>query len=83
MISLNWKLLEKIENKVNNTSFGEIKKLLISFGYRLDRVRGSHFVFERNWPTANISVPSHNNRVKPEYVKKIIKALKTQHHEEK
>lgn len=81
MISSDRKLLKKIESRINNTSFNEIKKVLIGFGFRLDRVRGSHFVFERNWPTANISVPSHNNRVKPVYVKKVIETLKNLHYE--
>jgi predicted RNA binding protein YcfA (HicA-like mRNA interferase family) len=52
--------------------FAEVRKLLEAKGYRLDRVRGSHHVFER--PGSGIViVPVHHGKVKYGYVRKIEK----------
>lgn len=54
--------------------FAEIVKLLKQHGYFLDRVSGSHHIFEK--PRENpIIVPVHHGKVKPIYVRKIQKLI--------
>lgn len=54
--------------------FAEIRKLMERHGWRLDRVNGSHHVFEkpghRSFP-----IPVHNGKVKYGYLRKIQKEI--------
>lgn len=52
--------------------FSEVRKMLEARGYRLDRIRGSHHVFEKRgaWP---VVIPVHHGKVKYAYVHKIAK----------
>ncbi|MCX5684198.1 MAG: type II toxin-antitoxin system HicA family toxin [Planctomycetota bacterium] len=52
--------------------FSEVRKLLEAKGYRLERIRGSHHVFEKlgAWP---VVIPVHHGKVKYAYVRKIEK----------
>jgi hypothetical protein len=38
------KLLSKIMSGMKNTSFNDMVKLVEAYGFRLDRVRGSHHI---------------------------------------
>jgi predicted RNA binding protein YcfA (HicA-like mRNA interferase family) len=54
--------------------FAEIRKRLESDGWKLDRINGSHHMFEH--PTkGSLSIPVHRGKVKPIYVKKVEKAI--------
>ena len=53
--------------------FNKVKKTLKEKGYYLDRVSGSHHIFEKNDGSKSISIPVHKNKVKPCYVKDIEK----------
>ena len=52
--------------------FGEIKKMLEAKGYTFFRVSGSHHIFTKPG-VGHFSVPVHNGKVKPFYVKQIKK----------
>ena len=52
--------------------FGVIKKMLEDKGYTFSHVRGSHHIFTKP-DTCHFSVPVHNGKVKPYYVKQIEK----------
>ncbi len=54
--------------------FAEVKKMLQDAGYTLDRVTGSHHIFEKPG-VENIVVPVHHGKVKYAYVRKIEKTL--------
>ncbi|QNN23691.1 type II toxin-antitoxin system HicA family toxin [Planctomycetales bacterium ZRK34] len=57
--------------------FTIIRKTLEDHGWRLDRVKGSHHVFTK--PGADtVSIPVHNNKVKPRYVRKVQKLIEEQ-----
>ena len=52
--------------------FSEIKTMLERAGYRLVRVHGSHHYFTK--PGAGpFSIPVHNGKVKPYYVRQVEK----------
>jgi predicted RNA binding protein YcfA (HicA-like mRNA interferase family) len=52
--------------------FNEVKKMLKEKGYELTRISGSHHIFTRKG-SLPISIPVHNGKVKPFYVKQIEK----------
>lgn len=55
-------------------NFREIKTLLNCFGYKLIRVRGSHFLFH-NDENERIMFPVHNNKIKKHYIPRILKQI--------
>jgi predicted RNA binding protein YcfA (HicA-like mRNA interferase family) len=52
--------------------FKEVRRMLEAKGYRLARVSGSHHVFIKPGQLP-LSIPVHNQKVKPIYVRKIEK----------
>jgi predicted RNA binding protein YcfA (HicA-like mRNA interferase family) len=52
--------------------FSVVLRLLTEQGYTLARIRGSHHVFTKPGDEP-ISVPVHDGKVKPHYVRKIRK----------
>ena len=52
--------------------FSQVRKLLEARGYRLDRIRGSHHVFEKPG-SPPVVIPVHHGEVKYAYVRKIEK----------
>lgn len=62
------------KNSPNNVTFADVRKLLQLEGFTLDRITGSHHIFQRN--SITVVVPVHNNRVKSVYVKRLIEIIK-------
>ena len=67
------KLIEKIKNSPNNVSFAQIEKLLLQEDFILDRISGSHHVLKKG--DLIFVIPTHKNRVKTVYVKRIIELI--------
>lgn len=67
------KLLQRLKNSPNNATFTDIRKLLELEGFILDRITGSHHVFEKE--DIVFVVPTHSNRVKSVYVKRVIELI--------
>lgn len=67
------KLFESIKNSPNNVTFAQVRKLLENSGFSLERISGSHHVFQRGGVI--FPVPVHNNRVKIVYVKRLIEII--------
>jgi len=67
------KLLERLKNSPNNAKFKDIRKLLELEGFNLERITGSHHIFQK----ADIVfvIPVHSNRVKSIYVKRVIELI--------
>ncbi len=67
------KLLDRVKQSPHNVTFADIRKLLESEDFVLDRIAGSHHVFRK----ADIVfvVPVHQNRVKVVYVKRVIEII--------
>ncbi len=64
------KRFHKLFNK-KEVPYREIKTILNSVGYKLDRIRGSHHIFKKN-NKESIRFPVHNNLVKRCYIKTVI-----------
>jgi predicted RNA binding protein YcfA (HicA-like mRNA interferase family) len=54
--------------------FAKLRKQLEAAGYRLVRISSSHHIFDRPGGPL-LSIPVHNNRVKPFYAKQIANIL--------
>lgn len=67
------KLKDKIKNNPKNVSFETLKTLLISEGFALKGVSGSHYTFSKAG-YKNIVLPLHKP-MKETYVKEVLKAL--------
>lgn len=67
------KLVERLKNSPNNATFRDIRKLLELDGFILDRITGSHHVFNKNEVT--FVIPVHNNRVKSVYVRRVLEII--------
>ena len=66
------KLIERLSQSHSPVSLNEFKKVSAYFGYDLDHITGSHYIF-RNWTGRKFSIPVHNNKIKPVYVRNFIK----------
>jgi len=64
------KIFEKLKNNPKDVRFDDIKKMLEEKGFELKRISGSHFIFSKGEVT--FVIPSHNNKVKEIYVKRVI-----------
>jgi predicted RNA binding protein YcfA (HicA-like mRNA interferase family) len=53
--------------------FAEVRKLLESKGYRLDRISGSHHIFVKAG-VPHVNLPVHRNMVKHAYYREAQKA---------
>ncbi|NCO76234.1 MAG: type II toxin-antitoxin system HicA family toxin [Cyanobacteria bacterium] len=67
------KLIDKLKNSPNNITFSDISKLLELEGFILDRITGSHHIFEKG--DIVFVIPVHRNRVKSIYVKRVIELI--------
>jgi predicted RNA binding protein YcfA (HicA-like mRNA interferase family) len=53
--------------------FSELRRKLEAHGWYLDRINGSHHIFQH--PTkGSLSIPVHRNKVKAVYARKVDKA---------
>ncbi len=60
----------------NEKQFVKIKKMLERAGYRLVRISGSHHYFTKPGEQP-FSIPVHNGKVKPYYVRQVEKVCKS------
>lgn len=69
------KVFDKIKNNPKDVRFSELRNMLEEKGFILKRTTGSHFVFKRG--EIIFVVPSHNNKVKEIYVKRVIDIIES------
>ncbi|MBC7870732.1 MAG: type II toxin-antitoxin system HicA family toxin [Chitinophagaceae bacterium] len=71
------KLRRKLRNNLKGRTKQEIETLLSHFGFRLDRISGSHhiFIFRDGEIIQRIVVPIHGQKIKPIYVKQVIEKI--------
>lgn len=63
-------LRRRITQRPNNVRFEELRRMLESYGWVVQRVRGSHYVFGRGG--AIFPVPHHGGTVKAPYVRQAL-----------
>jgi predicted RNA binding protein YcfA (HicA-like mRNA interferase family) len=70
------KLLERLLGGSKNISFNEFTSLLEGFGFKLDRVRGSHHVYIRESNAEMLSVqPRKDGKAKPYQLRQLLKLI--------
>ena len=69
------KLIARLTNSPQNTTFSDIRNLLEYEGFYLDRVTGSHHIFK--YAETTFVIPVHNNRVKAIYVRKVLELIES------
>lgn len=71
------KLRQRLRNNPKGAKFSDVETLLLNFGFRLDRVSGSHHLFryDTGEQTVGIIIPVHGNHVKTHYVKDVLEVL--------
>ena len=67
------KLLERLKNNPKGATFADIRTLLLSEGFRLDRITGSHHIFKKSGVI--FVIPVHAKRVKSVYVKRVVELV--------
>lgn len=70
------RLIQKLSNARGDVALREVEKLLKHYGYVRERSAGSHFHY-RAPQMLNIGFPTHNNKVSAEYVREVVKILKS------
>ena len=62
------KLIIKLKRNRSPVPLSEFNKVAQHFGYSIDHIRGSHYVF-RNWTGRKFIVPVHSNKIKAVYAR--------------
>ncbi len=69
------KLLEKILSGSKNVQFNDMISLVESFGFRLSRVRGSHFIFTHPDIPELVNLQEKNGKAKPYQVRQFLELV--------
>ena len=69
------KLLEKILAGSKNIRFAEAIALAEAFGFRLDRINGSHHIFVHKNIPALLNLQDVNGKVKPYQLKQLLNLI--------
>lgn len=71
------KLRRKLRNNPNDVTMQEVETLLLRFGFRLERISGSHHIFRYKVgeQLGRIVVPLHGRKVGAVYVKQAVELL--------
>jgi len=68
------KSIKKLLRSPSEMRIEEIINILNFLGYKLDRIKGSHYIFAKK-EMDDIIIPSHNKKVTKIYLKEIRKIL--------
>lgn len=69
------KLLEKFQSGSKNLRFDEFVTLIEAFGFRLDRIRGSHQIYVHPKGLRALNIQSNKGQAKPVQVKGFLKII--------
>lgn len=71
------KRLERIRQNPKNVSFEELRRVVESFGFTLNRVKGSHYIFDVQLEeqVESLVIPFKKPHVKPVYVKRCLEII--------
>ena len=73
------KLLHKALNSPQNLRFQEFCTLTAAFGYKLDRVRGSHHIFVHPQAERPLNLQDSGGKAKPYQVKQFLRDVEEFH----
>ena len=66
------KLLSKIISGMRNTSFNDMVKLAEAYGFRLDRVHGSHHIFVHPEVNEIVNLQNAKGKAKPYQIRQFL-----------
>ncbi len=69
------KLLRKIMAGAHNVRFAELRRLAEAFGYRLDRVNGSHHIFEHASADRPLNLQNVGGKAKAYQVRQLLRDI--------
>ena len=75
----NRKLLQKLLASPHNVRFGDLCKLATAFGYRLDRVNGSHHIFEHSLADRPLNLQNVGGKAKAYQVRQFLRDIEEFH----
>jgi len=75
----NRKLLLKLLASQHNVRFGDLCKLAQAFGYRLDRISGSHHIFEHALVARPLNLQNCRGKAKPYQVRQFLRDIEEFH----
>jgi hypothetical protein len=67
------KIYEKILAGSRNIRFEDLCKVAEAFGYRLDRTKGSHHIFENPLATRPLNLQNYRGQAKPYQVRQFLR----------
>jgi predicted RNA binding protein YcfA (HicA-like mRNA interferase family) len=73
----NRKLLEKALRNPQDLRFEEAKRLAQAFGFRLDRINGSHHIFIRTAIPQLVNLQNSGGKAKAYQIKQLLKLVET------
>lgn len=69
------KLLEKVSSGSKNVQFKDMISLVESFGFRLSRVNGSHFIFVHPQVPELVNLQERKGKAKPYQVREFLQLV--------
>jgi predicted RNA binding protein YcfA (HicA-like mRNA interferase family) len=66
------KLLHKALNSPRNLRFAELQQLAMAFGFVLDRISGSHYIFTHDQIPELVNLQNYKGKAKPYQIKQFI-----------
>jgi len=73
------KLLEKALTGSRNISFKEMISLVEAFGFRLSRVKGSHFIFVHQQIPELVNLQEQDGKAKPYQIRQFLQSVERYH----
>ena len=67
------KIYEKILAGSRNIRFADFRKVAAAFGYRLDRTRGSHHIYEHPQATRPLNLQNDHGQAKPYQIRQFLR----------
>ena len=64
-----------IKNRGKNISFSDFQLILEAFGFRLDRTKGSHRIYDHKYAHSSLNIQDENGQAKPYQVQQFLKAV--------
>ncbi len=69
------KLFQKLFSGSKNIHFSEVETCVTAFGFRLDRIKGSHHIYVHSNIPELINLQNVNGYVKPYQIKQFLKII--------
>jgi predicted RNA binding protein YcfA (HicA-like mRNA interferase family) len=73
------KIYEKLLGNVQNVRFADFCKVVEAFGYRRDRTKGSHHIYEHPDVTRPLNVQNCQGQAKPYQIRQFLRDVEEFH----